>query len=342
MEKIRLGKTNLTVTRLGWGGIPIQRVDEEEGVAVIKAVIEMGVDLLDTARAYTNSERRVGLALKRAGKPVVLSTKSTVKTSKIYDDVHESLKQLQVKKIDIYHLHNVAKFEEYEKVMSPGGAYEGLMRAKQEGLIGHIGMTGHSLPVLEKALEEGRFEVVMVCYSFLEPEAGERVIPLAKEKDVGVLTMKAFSGGVIEEAGPALRYVLQNKDILPIPGSETLERARENWRVFVEGGPLTEKDRERIEAIRKEFDRQFCRRCDYCQPCSEGISIQMAIGLKSVIKRFGPMAQELQWLLDGIGKARNCTECGQCLERCPYQLPIPDLIKENLEWYDREVLRKSK
>ena len=207
MEKIRLGKTNLTVTRLGWGGIPIQRVGEEEGVAVIKAVIEMGVDLLDTARAYTNSERRVGLALQRAGKPVVLSTKSTVKTSKIYDDVHESLKQLQVKKIDIYHLHNVAKFEEYEKVMGPGGAYEGLMRAKQEGLIGHIGMTSHSLPVLEKALEDGHFEVIMVCYSFLEPEAEKRVIPLAREKDVGVLTMKAFSGGVIEEAGPALRYV---------------------------------------------------------------------------------------------------------------------------------------
>ena len=341
MEKTRLGKTNLTVTRLGWGGIPIQRVGEEEGVAVIKAVIEMGVGLLDTARAYTNSERRVGLALQRAGKPVVLSTKSTVKTSKIYDDVHESLKQLQVKKIDIYHLHNVAKFEEYEKVMGPGGAYEGLMRAKQEGLIGHIGMTSHSLPVLEKALEDGHFEVIMVCYSFLEPEAEKRVIPLAREKDVGVLTMKAFSGGVIEEAGPALRFVFQTKEIVPIPGSETLERARENWKVFIEGGPLTEKDRERIEAIRKEFDRQFCRRCDYCQPCSEGISIQMAIGLKSVIKRFGPMAQELKWLLDVIGKARNCTECGQCLERCPYQLPIPDLIKENLEWYDREVLHKS-
>lgn len=336
MEKMRLGKTNLTVTRLGWGGIPIQRVGEKEGVSVITAVIEMGVDLLDTARAYTNSEHRVGLALRRAGKPVVLSTKSNVKTSKIYDDVLESLKQLKVEKIDIYHLHNVAKFEEYEKVMGSGGAYEGLMRAKQEGLIGHIGMTSHSLPVLEKALEDGHFEVIMVCYSFLEPEAGKKVIPLAQEKDVGVLAMKSFSGGVIDEAGPALRFVLQTKGIAPIPGSETLERARENWKVFMEGGTLTEKDRVRIEAIRKEFDRQFCRRCDYCQPCSEGISIQMAVGLKSVIKRLGPMAQELKWLLEVIEKARNCTECGQCLERCPYQLPIPDLIKENLEWYDKQ------
>ena len=341
MEKVRLGKTNLTVTRLGWGGIPVQRVNESEGVSVIRAVIEMGVNLLDTARAYTNSEHRVGLALQGVDRPVFISTKSTMKSEKIYNDVHESLKQIKVKKIDIYHLHNITTLEDYERVMGPGGAYEGLKRARDEGLIGHIGITSHSLPILERAIEDGYFEVVMACYSFLEPEAARKVLPLAKARDVGVLTMKPFSGGVIEEAGPALRYVLQTKEIVPIPGSETLERARENWRVFTEGGPLTGRDQERIEAIRKQFDRQFCRRCDYCQPCSEGINIQMAMGIKSVITRFGPMAQELKWLLDIIEKARNCTECGQCLDRCPYQLPIPDLIKENLEWYDRNVPTKS-
>jgi len=341
VEKVRLGKTDLTVTRLGWGGIPVQRVSESEGVSVIRAVIEMGVNLLDTARAYTNSEHRVGLALQGVDKPVFISTKSTMKSEKIYHDVRESLKQIKVKKIDIYHLHNITTLEDYERVMGPGGAYEGLKRARDEGLIGHIGITSHSLPILERAIEDGYFEVVMACYSFLEPEAARKVLPLAKARDVGVLTMKPFSGGVIEEAGPALRYVLQTKEIVPIPGSETLERARENWRVFTEGGPLTGRDQERIEAIRKQFDRQFCRRCDYCQPCSEGINIQMAMGIKSVITRFGPMAQELKWLLDIIEKARNCTECGQCLDRCPYQLPIPDLIKENLEWYDRNVPTKS-
>ena len=341
MEKVRLGKTDLTVTRLGWGGIPVQRVNESEGVSVIRAVIEMGVNLLDTARAYTNSEHRVGLALQGVDRPVFISTKSTMKSEKIYNDVHESLKQIKVKKIDIYHLHNITTLEEYERVMGPGGAYEGLKRARDEGLIGYIGITSHSLPILERAIEDGYFEVVMACYSFLEPEAARKVLPLAKARDVGVLTMKPFSGGVIEEAGPALRYVLQTKEIVPIPGSETLERARENWRVFTEGGPLTGRDQERIEAVRKQFDRQFCRRCDYCQPCSEGINIQMAMGIKSVITRFGPMAQELKWLLDIIEKARNCSECGQCLDRCPYQLPIPDLIKENLEWYDRNVPTKS-
>jgi predicted aldo/keto reductase-like oxidoreductase len=334
MEKVRLGRTNLIVEKLGWGGIPIQRVGEREAVSVIQAVVEMGVDLLDTARAYTNSEQRVGLALRRTDRPVILSSKSPIRTAKIYSDVQDSLKQMKVKKVNIYHLHNVSNFEDYERVLAPGGAYEGLKRARDEGLIDHIGLTSHNLNVLERAIEDGHFEVIMACYSFLEPEAANKVFPLAKEKDVGVLAMKPFSGGVIEEAGPALRFSLSTPNIVPIPGSETLERARENWKIFTEGYSLTEKDKERIEVLKKEFDRQFCRRCDYCQPCTEKINIQFVVGLKSVIKRFGPHAQEVGWMKALIEKARNCSECGECLERCPYQLPIPDLIKENLAWFD--------
>ena len=334
MEKVRLGRTNLIVTKLGWGGIPIQRVGEREAVSVIQAVVEMGVDLLDTARAYTNSEHRVGLALQRTDRPVILSSKSLIRTTKIYNDVQETLKQMKVKKVNIYHLHSVSNFEDYERVLAPGGAYEGLKRARDEGLIDHIGLTSHNLNVLERAIEDGHFEVIMACYSFLEPEAAKKVFPLAKEKDVGVLAMKPYSGGVIEEAGPALRFSLSTPNIIPIPGSETLERARENWKIFTEGYSLTEKDKEQIEVLKKEFDRQFCRRCDYCQPCTEKINIQFVVGLKSVIKRFGPHAHEVGWMKDLIEKARNCSECGECLPRCPYQLPIPDLIKENLAWFD--------
>jgi len=341
MEKVRLGKTNLIVEKLGWGGIPIQRAGEREAVSVIKAVVEMGVDLLDTARAYTNSEHRIGLALQKTDRSVILSSKSPIKTAKIYNDVQESLKQMKVKKVNIYHLHNVSNFEDYERVLAPGGAYEGLKRARDEGLIDHIGLTSHSLNVLEKAIEEGHFEVIMACYSFLEPEAAKKVFPLAKEKDVGVLAMKPYSGGVIEEACPALRFSLSTPNIVPIPGSETLEKARENWKIFTEGYSLTEKDNERIEVLKKEFDRQFCRRCDYCQPCTEKINIQFIVGLRSVIKRFGPQAQEVGWMKNLIEKARNCSECGECLPRCPYQLPIPDLIKENLAWFDSLTNQKK-
>ena len=333
MEKVRLGRTNLKVTRLGWGGIPIQRVNESEAVSVIQAVVEMGVELLDTARGYTNSESRIGFALKKTNKPVILSSKSPVRTAKIYDEVQVSLKQLQVERIHIYHLHNVSKAEDYQKVMEPGGAYEGLKRAKAEGLIDHIGLTSHSLDLLERVLQEDHFDVVMACYSFLEPDAAKKIFPLARAKDVGVLTMKPFSGGVIEEAGPALRFVLSTPGIVPIPGSETPERARENWKVFAEGVPLTKDDEARIKLLRQEFDRQFCRRCDYCQPCSEGINIQLMMGMKSVIRRFGN-PDEIAWIKGVVEKARDCTECGDCLPRCPYQLPIPELIKKNLAWYD--------
>lgn len=333
MEKVRLGRTNLWVTKLGWGSIPIQRAKEEEAVEVVKAVVEMGVDLLDTARAYTTSEGRIGKALKEVNKTFILSSKSPERTDKIYDQVQESLRQLQVKKIDIYHLHNVSKFEDYEKVMGPEGAYKGLQRAKGEGLIDHIGITSHSLKVLERALEDNHFEVLMACYSFLEHEAEEKVFPMARARDVGILTMKPLSGGVIEEAGPALRFVLSTPDVVPIPGSETIKKARQNWDIFTGGFSLTDQDKERIKEIRQKFDRQFCRRCDYCQPCSQGINIQLMMGLKSVIKRFGS-PDEIAWVKGVVEKGRNCTECGDCLPRCPYQLPIPELIKRNLEWYD--------
>jgi predicted aldo/keto reductase-like oxidoreductase len=337
MEKVRLGKTNLIVTKLGWGGIPIQRVGEREAVSVIKAVVEMGVDLLDTARAYTNSEHRIGLALQKIEKTIILSSKSPVRTLKIYDEVNESLKQMKVKKVNIYHLHGVSSFEDYEKVMAPGGAYEGLKRARDEGLINHIGITSHNLNILERAIEDGHFEVIMACYSFLEPKAAMKVFPLAKEKDIGVLAMKPFSGGVIEEASPALRFVLSTPNIVSIPGSETLEKANENWKIFTGGYSLSDQDKERMESIKREYDHQFCRRCDYCQPCTEKIGIQFAVGLKTLFKRMGPNAQEVGWIKDLIEKARHCSECGDCLPRCPYQLPIPYLIKENLSWYDKCV-----
>jgi len=332
MEKVRLGRTNLVVKKLGWGGIPIQRVSEKEAVSVVKAVVEMGVDLLDTAPSYTTSEHCIGLALKQTNRPVILSTKTHEETDKSYEDVRRSLKQLQVKKIHIYHLHNVFTIESYEKVMGPGGAYEGLRRAQKEGLIDHIGLTSHSLDVLEKVLNDNHFPVIMLCYSLLESEA-IRLFPLAKAKDVGVLAMKPFSGGTIQKAGPALRYVLSAPDVVAIPGSETVAMAEENWRIFLAGNPLSREDEAYIHEVRKQLDRQFCRRCDYCQPCSAGINIQMIIGMKSFIQRLGNPGR-VPRIKEMIEKGRDCVECGNCLPRCPYQLPIPDLIKENMALYD--------
>jgi predicted aldo/keto reductase-like oxidoreductase len=309
-------------------------VTDGEAVSVIRAVVEMGSDLLDTARGYTTSEERIGAAIGGIGKRVVLSTKSPVRTAAIYDEVHKSLERLRVKKIDIYHCHGVSNAKDYETVMAPGGAFEGLQRARSEGLIDYIGLTSHSLDMLERVIAEGHFDVIMTCYSFLEPDAATRIFPKAREKDIGVLAMKTFSGGVIDTAGPALRYVLSAPGIVPIPGSETLEKARENWKIFTGDRTVTSGDTVYMEAVKQEFNQAFCRRCDYCQPCTEGIHIQSILGLKSFVKRFGRNVVELGWLKDVVAKARNCSECGECLPRCPYELSIPHLMKANLAWFD--------
>ncbi len=341
MEKVRLGRTNLLVTRLGWGGIPIQRIQKEEAVSVIRSVVEMGVELLDTARGYTDSETKIGLALQEINRPVILSSKSLIRTDRIAEEVQISLRELKVEKIHLYHLHNISRQEDYERVKEPGGAYEGLMRMRDEGKIDFIGITSHNLEVLKRAIEDGDFDVVMTCYSFLEPEAEQYVFPKAREKDIGILSMKPFSGGVIGRAGPALRFVLRQPDVVSIPGSETFEKARENWETFYQGGDLTSDDWNYIETLRGEMNHQFCRRCDYCQPCPERIGIQHMMGLKSIVNRFGPNVETLDWFRSLIERARRCTECGECLTRCPYELPIPEQMKQNLAWYDRLVKEAS-
>jgi predicted aldo/keto reductase-like oxidoreductase len=334
MKRIVLGKTGLAVNQLGFGSIPIQRVDEETAVGTVLHAVERGVDFIDTARGYRTSERRIGLALKQTNKQVVISSKSHNRTSDgIRADLEESLKQLQRDYIDIYMTHFIKNEEEYQKVISPGGAFEGLKRAKDEGLIGHIGMSCHKLDLYEKILDDIPFEIIMVCYSFLEPAAEEKVIPKAIENGLGVIAMKPFSGGVIENPKIALKYVLSQPGVVVIPGVENKDLFDENWETYQEGLELDEAEKQEIDGYLSRYDKVFCRRCDYCQPCSEEIPIQMILGMKSFVKRLGTNFFESPRMKPGIEKARNCSECEECMSRCPYNLPIPELIKKNLAWF---------
>ena len=338
MNKIVIGKTGLEVNRFGFGGIPIQRVDEQQAVETVLHAVNAGVDFIDTSRMYTTSECRIGLALKQTDKKVVLASKTRSRTAdEVRKDLQTSLIELQKDYIDIYQCHFVPNEDEYRKIISPGGALEELLRAKDEGLIGHIGITSHSLDLFDKILDDGLFETIMVCFSFLEPKAKEKVIPKAKEKNVGVIAMKSFSGGVIDNPTLALKYALSHPGIVLIPGVESKDLFDQNWNVYQKSHELTDSEKKEIEAIRLQYDKNFCRRCDYCQPCSEEVPIQMIMGLRSALKRFGKGFVKEGWPKEAIEKARNCSECGECLDRCPYQLPIPDLIKENLAWVDEQI-----
>jgi len=336
-EKIILGKTGIEVTRFGFGGIPIQRVDERQAVETVMHAIGRGVDFIDTARAYSTSESRIGIALREAGKKVVLASKSPQRSADgIRKDIEQSLRELQRDSIDLYQCHFVRDRDDYRAITTKGGALEGLEKARHEGLIRHVGITSHSLDLLEIAIDDGLFETLMVCYSFLEPKAEEAVIPRALAKGMGVIAMKSLSGGVIDNARLAVKYALAMKGTVIIPGVESRELFDRNWDVFLEGGDITDEESAEIEATRERFGKKFCRRCDYCQPCPEEIPIQTVLGIKSVVRRMGSRILREGWQKEAIEKARNCTVCGQCMERCPYDLPIPDLIQENIEWFDEQ------
>ncbi len=338
MERMNIGRTGLEAFRLGFGGIPIQRVSEKQAVETVVHAVRQGVDFIDTSRAYTTSERRIGLALKEAGKKVTLASKSHAKTADgIRADLETSLQELQRDCIEIYQVHFVKDETEYRKVISPGGALEGLRKARSQGLIGHLGMSSHSLDVLARAAEDGLFDTLMVCFSFLEPKARGAVIPKAREKNVGVLAMKPFSGGVIDDSRLALKYALSEPDILVLAGVEHPGLFDENWEVFREGAPLTEAENARIAELQRTHEKVFCRRCDYCQPCPEGIPIQVVLGSRSMAKRMGMHTLRESRFWGAINKGRDCTECGTCLDRCPYELPIPDLMRANLRWLDEQA-----
>ncbi len=211
-----------------------------------------------------------------------------------------------------------------------------MLRARGEGLIGHVGVSCHSVDRFERVVDDDLFETIMVCFSLLEHEAREKIIPAAIDKNIGVIAMKSFSGGVLDNPGLALKFVLSQPGVVIIPGVETKTLFDENWAIFQGDRRLDDEEKREIENIRERYDKKFCRRCDYCQPCSEEIPIQILLGLRYLVQRFGEASLKKDWVVDAIDKAPNCTECGECLTRCPYQLPIPDLIREALEWVDGE------
>ncbi|MCK5212839.1 MAG: aldo/keto reductase [Dehalococcoidia bacterium] len=336
MEQLRLGKSELMVSRIGFGAIPIQRLNDADALSVIRRCLELGVTYLDTANAYSTSEGRIGEALKDWKGDAIISTKSQSRTPEgIEAHLAQSLKMLKVDSIDLYQFHNVSSFPDLEKVLDPKGPFPVVERAKREGKVKHIGITSHQIDVAKEAVKTGRFETVMYPFNFIAHELGEELAALAAQHDVGFIAMKPFAGGMIGDATLAIKYLLQFPNVVPIPGVEHLPEIEEIVRIMEGSWTLTDEENAKIARIRAETGNRFCRRCDYCQPCTVGIPISGVMSFPTMVKRMPLKNVVTGWISDLMEKATECTNCGLCEERCPYQLPIREMISENVANYQR-------
>jgi predicted aldo/keto reductase-like oxidoreductase len=334
---MRLGRSELMVTRVGFGGIPIQRLPEDEAVAVVRHCLDRGVNYIDTAYGYGTSEERIGKAIAGRRQGLVLATKSPARDrAGFLAHVDLSLERLGVDYIDLYQLHNVASDEAYAQVLRPGGAMDGAREAQRAGKIGHIGFTSHSLEIAKRAVRSGRFETIMFPFNFVAREPGEELYPLAVEHDVGFVAMKPLAGGMLNRAELAFKYVAQFPRAVPIPGIEKVEEIDEIVEVVSGSLALSKAEAREIERIRTELGNRFCRRCEYCQPCPQGVSVSILMQAESVLKRM-PFSRFLGWYQNVVDKAvSDCERCRQCEDRCPYGLPILEMMDESIALYRHE------
>ena len=327
MKYVTLGKTGLRVSRVGLGGIPIQRVDAAAAKELLDAVEAAGINYIDSARGYTVSEALIGGAIEGRRDKFVLATKSMSRDKEgMARDIGISLDNFRTDYIDLYQVHNPS-LKQLEQICASGGALEALREAREDGKIGHIGLTAHAPEVFQRALELDWVETVMFPYNIVETQAAG-LMEQAKRQDVGFINMKSLAGGAIEDARLAIRFAAANPYVtVVLPGMYSPQEVAENTAAAENTAPLTEEELARVERLQKELGPSFCRRCGYCAPCTVGIDIPNQFVFHGYLSRYGLE----DWARGRYGSlaahASDCVECGACEERCPYQLPIREMLK---------------
>lgn len=335
MEYRTLGKTGLKISRLGFGGIPIQKIDAEGTRQLAHRMLDAGINYIDTARGYTVSESYLGYALEGIRDHFVLATKSMSRDKAgMARDIDTSLANLRTNYIDLYQIHNPTPAD-LDQVCAPDGALEALLEAKKGGKIGHLGITAHTNAIFERALELPWVETIMFPYNIVETQ-GEALMRRCTEMNIGFIVMKPLAGGAIEDASLALRWILQNEDVsVVIPGMAEEREIRQNLAAAQDRSPLTQAEQDQILAIRQALGTQFCRRCNYCAPCTAGISIYSIFLMDGYLSRYGleDWARARYAAMDKT--ASDCIGCGVCESRCPYALPIRDMMKRAVEKFGK-------
>jgi predicted aldo/keto reductase-like oxidoreductase len=336
MHTVTLGSTGIVTPQNAFGALPIQRTNTHEAVRILRRAYEGGMRYFDTARAYSNSEEKLGLAFGEGYVPresVYLATKTTATNpQQLREDLETSLAMLKTDYVDVYQFHMAAQ------VWRPNdgtGMYEAMLEAKAEGKIRHIGITAHKIGVAEEAVRSGLYETLQFPFSYL---AGQREIDLVRsceKHDVGFVCMKGLAGGLITNARAAMAFMTQHPWALPIWGIQRMHELEE-WLAFLDETPVYDDDvRAFVEGERKELMGEFCRGCGYCMPCPMDIQINNCARMSLMLRR----APSANWLSDHwqaeMAKIPSCLHCNRCSRHCPYELDTPALLQKNYADYQR-------
>lgn len=331
MATVTLGRTGITVDKNGFGALPIQRVSEAEAVSILQKAYEGGIRFFDTARVYSDSEKKLGLALHAVRGEVFIATKTpALNAGDFRKDLETSLTLLQTDYVDLLQFHNPSFCPK------PGdgtGLYEAILEAKAQGKVRFIGITNHRLPVAVEAVESGLYDVLQFPFSYLADGKDLDLVNLCREKDVGFIAMKALSGGLITNSAAAYAYLAQFDNVLPIWGIQR-ESELDEFLSYRRAEPvMTGEIKALIEKDRKELAGDFCRGCGYCLPCPAEIDIPNSARISLLLRR-APSAQflteEYQKLM---GRIQDCVHCNHCADHCPYGLNTPELLRKNFEDY---------
>ncbi|MBE6490028.1 MAG: aldo/keto reductase [Methanobrevibacter sp.] len=335
---MRLGKTNLEVNKNGFGALPIQRCTMDEAVEILKKAYENGINFYDTAHFYTDSEEKMGNAFKDIPREsIYIASKTAAETPEVFwSDLETSLKSLKTDYLDLYQFHNISFTPKEDDEL-----YQAMLEAKQKGLIRHIGITTHKITFAHDAVESGLYETLQYPFSYLSGDEELELVEKCKDYDVGFIAMKAMGGGLISNSKASFAYINQFDNVLPIWGIQKMEELDE-FLSYDENTILDDTLKAEIEKDKVELGENFCRGCAYCMPCPEEINISLCARMSLWIRRFPSepyMTEEYQEMMDNT---LNCMECYACVDNCPYELDIPELLKENYEDYQNVLSGKTK
>lgn len=333
MKQITLGKTGITVPQNAFGALPIQRVDMETAAAILKRAYEGGMRFFDTARAYSDSEEKLGYAFEGMRDKIYIATKTMARTpEEFWEQLETSLHLLKTDYIDLYQFHCVdVCYREGDGT----GMYECMLEAKAQGKIRHIGVTAHKLGVARECIESDLYETLQYPFSYLSSEKELKLVELCKKHDMGFIAMKGLAGGLLNHSKAVFAYMSQFDNVLPIWGIQKMEELEE-WLSYMENPPVMDAETKAfIEKEREELTGEFCRGCGYCMPCPAGIKINNCARMSLMLRR----APSKNWLneewQENMKKIEDCLHCGQCKTKCPYELNTPELLQKNYEDYQK-------